>query len=119
MESGYTVSIAGVQDGSADAAGFVCAADDDEAVLEYVGAFVQLYREEGFYLETIRHFLERVGLEHVRQSLQADAEQRRALYEKRLFALQTYTAPITATQDRACATHAPPHSDSRRRPMQR
>jgi len=119
MESGYTVSIAGVQDGSADAAGFVCAADDDEAVLEYVGAFVQLYREEGFYLETIRHFLGRVGLEHIRQSLQADAEQRRALYEKRLFALQTYTAPITATQDRACATHAPPHSDSRRRPMQR
>lgn len=119
MDSGYTVSIGGIQDDAADAAGFVCAAADDEAVLEYVGAFVQLYREEGFYLETIRHFLERVGLEHIRQSLQASAEQRRALYEKRLFALQTYTAPIAAPPDRACTTHAPPQSDSRLLPMQR
>lgn len=119
MDSGYTVSIAGVQDGCADAAGFVCAAADDAAVLEHVGAFVQLYREEGFYLETIHHFLERVGLAHIRQSLQADAEQRRALYDKRLFTLQTYTAPIAAPPDRACATQAPPPSDSGLHPIRR
>ena len=119
MDSGYTVSIGGLQDDTADTAGFVCAADDDDTVLEYLGAFVQLYREEGFYQETIHHFLARVGLAHIRQSLQADAEQRRALYEKRLFALQTYTAPITVPPDGASATQAPSQSDSRLQPMRR
>ena len=119
MDSGYTVSIGSLQDDATDAAGFVCAADDDDTVLEYVGAFVQLYREEGFYQETIHHFLARVGLAHIRQSLQANTEQRRALYEKRLFALQTYTAPIAAPPDRASATQAPPQSDSRLQPMRR
>jgi len=32
--------------------------------LEYAGAFLQLYREEGWYLERTVHYLARVGLEH-------------------------------------------------------
>ena len=33
----------------------------DEEVLEYAGAFLQLYREEVFHLERTCHWLERVA----------------------------------------------------------
>ena len=40
---------------------------DADEVLEYAGAFLQLYREEGWYLERTVHYVARVGLDHVKQ----------------------------------------------------
>ena len=48
-------------------------------VLEYVGAFLQLYREEGFYGERTAGFVERVGLEYVRERLDKDPQGRSLL----------------------------------------
>jgi nitrite reductase (NADH) large subunit len=56
--------------------------------MEYAGAFLQLYREEGWYLERTVHYLARVGLDHVKEKILNDAENRRALYERLLFALK-------------------------------
>ena len=36
-----------------------------EEVREYNGAFLQLYREEAFYLERTVHYLQRVGMEQI------------------------------------------------------
>ena len=58
-----------------------------DEVLEHTGAFMQLYREEGWYLERTVHYIARVGLEHVRQRVVEDAEGRRALWERLQFAL--------------------------------
>jgi nitrite reductase (NADH) large subunit len=49
-------------------------------VLEYTGAFCQLYRLEGWYLERTVHFVNRVGLDYVKQRILADHAGRQALW---------------------------------------
>ena len=56
-------------------------------MLEVTGAFLQLYREEGWYLERTVHYIGRVGLDHVKRKVVDDAEGRRALWERLQFAL--------------------------------
>ena len=55
--------------------------------MEYTGAFMQLYRLEGWYLERTVHYINRVGLDHVKRRILDDAEGRRALWEQLQFAL--------------------------------
>ena len=57
-------------------------------VLEYTGAFMQLYREEGWYLERTVHYVGRVGLDHVKRRILDDAAGRRALWERLQFSLE-------------------------------
>jgi nitrite reductase (NADH) large subunit len=56
-------------------------------VLEYSGAFLQLYREEGFYLERTLHYVNRVGLDYVKKKILEDHDLRKALWERLQFAL--------------------------------
>jgi nitrite reductase (NADH) large subunit len=56
-------------------------------VLEYAGAFLQLYREEGWYLERTVHYINRVGLDHVKKKILEDHEGRKALWERLQFSL--------------------------------
>ena len=56
-------------------------------MLEYAGAFLQLYREEGWYLERTVHYIGRVGLDHVKKKVLEDVANRKALYERMLFSL--------------------------------
>src|SRR5690606_21595635 len=59
-----------------------------DEVLEYAGAFLQLYREEGWYLERTVHYLARVGIDHVRRLVLDDAKSRSELWERLQFALE-------------------------------
>ncbi|MCB1871750.1 MAG: nitrite reductase large subunit, partial [Gammaproteobacteria bacterium] len=54
----------------------------EQEVLEYCAAFIQLYREEAHYLERTAPWLERVGLNHIKQRLLEDEAGRRALVER-------------------------------------
>ena len=56
-------------------------------VLEYSGAFLQLYREEGWYLERTVHYVGRVGLDAVKKKILDDADGRRALWDRLQFSL--------------------------------
>jgi nitrite reductase (NADH) large subunit len=58
-----------------------------EEVLEYTGAFMQLYRKEGWYLERTVHFVSRVGLDYVKAKVLDDPAGRRALWAELQFAL--------------------------------
>jgi nitrite reductase (NADH) large subunit len=60
-------------------------ATEDEA-LETIVAVVQLYREQGFYLERIYKWMARVGLETIRAQAVEDAENRKALFARFVFA---------------------------------
>jgi nitrite reductase (NADH) large subunit len=53
----------------------------EEEVLEYAAAFMQLYREEAWYLERTAPWIERVGIDSVRVRL-SDAEERRTLQQR-------------------------------------
>ena len=72
---------------------FLIKVKSTDEVLEYSGAFLQLYREEARYLDRTVHYLERVGLDYVKKKILDDAEGRRALYERLLFALSVEKDP--------------------------
>ena len=93
VESGYEIYIAGNGGIKTEVAQFFCKVASDDEVMEYSGAFLQLYREEGWYLERTVHYIERVGLDYVKGKVVDDAENRKALYERLLFALQDYKDP--------------------------
>ncbi len=56
-------------------------ATEDEAV-EMIAALTQLYREQGFYLERMYKWAQRIGVETIRALVVDDAERRRALFDR-------------------------------------
>ena len=96
VDSGYEIYVAGNGGIKTEVAQFFCKVKTDEEVLEYSAAFLQLYREEGFYLERTCHYIARVGLDHVKKTVLEDTDRRQALYERLLFALQNYEDPWSA-----------------------
>ena len=87
VESGWEIYVAGNGGIKTEVAQFLCKVATHAEVLEHAGAFLQLYREEGFYLERTVHYVARVGLDHVKRRVLDDAEGRRALWERLQFAL--------------------------------
>jgi len=96
IDSGYELYVAGNGGIKTEVAQFLCKVKSDDEVQEYSGAFLQLYREEGFYLERTCHYVARVGLDHVKKHVVEDTENRQRLYERLLFALQGYEDPWRA-----------------------
>ncbi|MBL8472500.1 MAG: nitrite reductase large subunit NirB [Rhodocyclaceae bacterium] len=93
VDSGYEIYVAGNGGIKTEVAEFLCKVKTDEEVMEMSGAFLQLYREEGYYLERTVHYVQRVGLEHVKKLVVEDEANRKALYERLLYALQGYKDP--------------------------
>lgn len=87
VDSGWEIHIAGNGGIKTEVAHLFTKVKTAEEVLEYSGAFLQLYREEGWYLERTVHYVNRVGLDHVKRRILEDAEGRRALWERLQFAL--------------------------------
>jgi nitrite reductase (NADH) large subunit len=75
-----------------------------DEVLEYAGAFLQLYREEAFYLERTVHYLARVGLDYAKAKVVDDAEQRAQLYARLRFAISFESDPWAERAPRAAAS---------------
>ncbi|MDB5868409.1 MAG: assimilatory nitrite reductase large subunit precursor [Polaromonas sp.] len=87
VDSGWEMYIAGNGGIKTEVAQFFCKLKTAAEVLEYSGAFLQLYREEGFYLERTLHYVNRVGLDYVKKKILEDHELRKALWERLQFAL--------------------------------
>ncbi|OZB69174.1 (2Fe-2S)-binding protein, partial [Thiomonas sp. 13-64-67] len=88
VDSGWEMYVGGNGGIKTEVAQFLVKLKTQEEVLEYTGAFIQLYREEGWYLERTVHYIARVGLDYVRQRVLDDAAGRAALWERLQFALQ-------------------------------
>ncbi len=87
VDSGWEIHIAGNGGIKTEVAHFFCKVKTAQEVLEYSGAFLQLYREEGWYLERTVHYVNRVGLDHVKQRILEDHAGRQALWERLQFSL--------------------------------
>ena len=87
VDSGWELYVAGNGGIKTEVAQFLCKVKTRDEVLEHAGAFLQLYREEGFYLERTVHFVARVGLDYVKERVLADAAGRAELWERLQFAL--------------------------------
>jgi nitrite reductase (NADH) large subunit len=93
VDSGWEIYVGGNGGIKTEVAQFLVKVKTPDEVLEYAGAFLQLYREEARYLDRTVHYLERVGLDYVKQKILDDAEGRHALYERLLFALSVERDP--------------------------
>ncbi len=82
VDSGYELHVGGNGGIKVRVTDLLCRVDTEEEVLEYCGAFIQLYREEAHYLERTAPWVERVGLNHVRRHILEDEVGRKALYER-------------------------------------
>jgi len=87
VDSGWELHIAGNGGIKTEVAHFFTKVKTSAEVLEYTGAFMQLYREEGWYLERTVHYVNRVGLEHVKKRILEDHAGRAELWERLQFAL--------------------------------
>lgn len=56
--------------------------NSDDELLESISAFLQYYRESAHYLERTSHWIERVGLDHVKAVVLEDEEARANLIER-------------------------------------
>lgn len=93
VESGWEIYVGGNGGIKTEVAQFFVKLKTHEEVLECAGAFLQLYREEGWYLERTAHYLARVGLDHAKKQVLEDAGKRRALYERLQFAMKDVPDP--------------------------
>jgi nitrite reductase (NADH) large subunit len=93
VDSGWEIHIAGNGGIRTEVARFLVKVKTHAEVLEYAAAFLQLYREEGFYLERTVHFVARVGLDYVNKRVLDDAAGRRALAQRMAYALSLESDP--------------------------
>jgi len=87
VDSGWEMHIAGNGGIKTEVAHFFTKLKTAEEVVEYTGAFMQLYRLEGWYLERTVHYVNRVGLDYVKQRILEDTAGRQALWAQLQFAL--------------------------------
>ena len=87
VDSGWEMYIAGNGGIKTEVAHFFTKLKTADEVLEYTGAFCELYRTEGWYLERTVHYVNRVGLDYVKKRILDDEAGRKALWERLQFAL--------------------------------
>jgi nitrite reductase (NADH) large subunit len=105
VDSGWEIYVGGNGGIKTEVAQFLVKVKTAEEVLEYSGAFLQLYREEARYLDRTVHWLERVGLDYVKQNVLEDDENRKALYERLIFAVQKEKDPWLERVKEGVAKH--------------
>jgi nitrite reductase (NADH) large subunit len=93
VDSGWEIYVAGNGGIKTDVAQFFCKVSTHEEVLEVSAAFLQLYREEGWYLERTVHYVGRVGLDHVKAKVLDDVENKKRLAERLRFSLDGLPDP--------------------------
>jgi nitrite reductase (NADH) large subunit len=87
VDSGWEMYIGGNGGIKTEVAEFFVKLKTADEVREYNGAFLQLYREEAFYLERTVHYMQRVGMDHIKKAVLEDAENRKALNARLQYAL--------------------------------
>ena len=93
VDSGWEIYVGGNGGIKTEVAQFFVKLKTHEEVMEYAGAFLQLYREEGWYLERTVHFLARVGLDYAKKAVVDDELRRKELYQRLLFSLEGEVDP--------------------------
>jgi len=82
VDSGWELHVGGNGGVKVRVTDLLCKVATPEEVLEYCGAFLQLYRDEARYLERTAPWVERVGLAGIKQKIVESADERKALYAR-------------------------------------
>jgi len=76
VDSGYELHVAGNGGIKVRVTDFLTKVDTEEQVLEWTGAYCQLYREDAIYLERTAPWVERVGLQKIKDALEDEAQRK-------------------------------------------
>ncbi len=79
VDSGYEIHFAGAAGLDIKGTEILTKVATEGEAMEVITALLQLYREEGYYLERIYKWAKRVGLEHAHKQVVEDLDSRRAL----------------------------------------
>jgi nitrite reductase (NADH) large subunit len=85
VESGYDIHFAGAAGLDIKGTEVLGHVATEAEAIEVIAALVQLYREQGRYLERIYKWAKRVGLDTVRKQIMDDSERRKALRDRFVF----------------------------------
>ncbi|QCP53453.1 NAD(P)/FAD-dependent oxidoreductase [Trinickia violacea] len=96
VDSGWELYVGGNGGIKTEVAQFLVKVKTSDEVMEYSGAFLQLYREEAHYLDRTVHYIARVGLDYVKKKIVDDTANRKALYERLLYSLEGLPDPWEA-----------------------
>jgi nitrite reductase (NADH) large subunit len=86
VDSGYELLVGGNGGIHLRGTDLLCKVGTEQEALDYCAAFIQLYREEARYLDRTAPWIERVGLDYVKQRIVEDDAGREALRGRFLFA---------------------------------
>jgi nitrite reductase (NADH) large subunit len=86
VEAGYDIVVGGNGGVDVRVTDHLVRVAGEAEVLEYVGAFLQLYREEARYLERTAPWVARTGIDIIKKRIVEDEENRRRLHERFLYA---------------------------------
>ncbi|MDG5786194.1 nitrite reductase large subunit NirB [Evansella sp. AB-P1] len=93
VEGAWEIYVGGNGGTELRAADLLCKVKTNEEVLEVIAAYLQYYREDARYLERTSHWIERVGLEHVKSVVIDDQDKKQSLVERMEIALSTLKDP--------------------------
>jgi len=85
VDSGYELHVAGNGGIKLRGTDLLCKVTTEQQALDYCAAFIQLYREEAWYLERTAPWVERVGIDYVRNRIVDDEVGREALTSRFLY----------------------------------
>ncbi|WP_026564703.1 nitrite reductase large subunit NirB [Bacillus sp. UNC41MFS5] len=92
IDGGWEIYVAGNGGVDLRAGDLLCTVKTQDEVMEMTGAYLQYYRETANYLERTSKWVERVGLDHVKDVL-ANEKTRKALNERMDKTLKKYIEP--------------------------
>jgi len=105
VDSGYDVLFAGAAGLDIKGTEPLGHADTEEEAIEVIAAVIQLYREQGYYLERIYKWAARVGVDTVREAIMEDRERRAALYERFVYSQQFSQSDPWSERASGAASH--------------
>jgi len=98
VDSGYEIHFAGAAGLDIKGTDILGSVTTEEEVMETITALIQMYREQGHYLERIYKWAKRIGHDEVRAQIMGDAEKRIAYYDR--FVLSQKYAQIDPWDER-------------------
>lgn len=85
LDSGYEIHFAGAAGLDIKGTVVLGLVKTEDETLEHIAALVQMYREQGHYLERIYKWAARVGIDEIRSQIMEDNDKRRAYFERFVF----------------------------------
>jgi nitrite reductase (NADH) large subunit len=103
VDSGYEIHFAGAAGLDIKGTEVLGLVKTEDEALEVIVALVQMYREQGRYLERIYKWTKRIGVAEVRRQMLDDVERRRAFYER--FVYSQKFAQVDPWSERVSGLH--------------